>query len=80
MIRRPDPSLLDLYDALLLDLDGTLMHGAQPIPHAPEAVEIARDYSGDEAGCFINGVLNGIKDTLKRDPRSGKQPKKGEQE
>ena len=42
MIRRPDPSLLDLYDALLLDLDGTLMHGAQPIPHAPEAVEIAR--------------------------------------
>lgn len=42
MIRRPDPSLLDLYDALLLDLDGTLMHGAQPIPHAAEAVEIAR--------------------------------------
>lgn len=42
MIRRPDPSLLDLYDALLFDLDGTLMHGAQPIPHAPEAVEIAR--------------------------------------
>jgi glycerol-1-phosphatase len=42
VIRRPDPSLLDLYDALLLDLDGTLMHGAQPIPHAAEAVEIAR--------------------------------------
>lgn len=42
MIRRPDPSLLDLYDALLLDLDGTLMHGAQPIPHAAEAVETAR--------------------------------------
>ena len=42
MIRRPDPSLLDLYDALLFDLDGTLMHGAQPIPHAPESVEIAR--------------------------------------
>src|SRR5690606_29552704 len=43
MIRRPDPSLLDLYDALLFDLDGTLMHGAQPIPHAPEAVQAARD-------------------------------------
>lgn len=43
MIRRPDPSLLDLYDALLFDLDGTLMHGAQPIPHASEAVQAARD-------------------------------------
>lgn len=42
MIRRPDPSLLDLYDALLLDLDGTLMHGSVPIPHAAEAVERAR--------------------------------------
>lgn len=42
MIRRPDPSLLDLHDVLLFDLDGTLMHGAQPIPHAAEAVEIAR--------------------------------------
>ncbi|WP_193107379.1 HAD-IIA family hydrolase [Brachybacterium sp. FME24] len=42
MIRRPDPSLLDLYDALLLDLDGTLMHGATPIPHAAAAVERAR--------------------------------------
>ena len=42
MIRRPDPSLLDLYDAILLDLDGTVMHGARPIPHAVEAVETAR--------------------------------------
>ena len=42
MIRRPDLSLLDLHDALLFDLDGTLMHGARPIPHAVEAVEGAR--------------------------------------
>lgn len=42
MIRRPDPSLLDLYDALLFDLDGTLMHGSRAIPHGAEAVEIAR--------------------------------------
>ncbi|MDN5821559.1 MAG: hypothetical protein L0H39_08730 [Brachybacterium sp.] len=42
MIRRPDPSLLDLHDALLFDLDGTLMHGSQPIPHAAAAVETAR--------------------------------------
>lgn len=43
MIRRPDPSLLDLYDTLLLDLDGTLMHGGNPIPHAAEAVQRARE-------------------------------------
>ncbi len=29
-----------------------------------EAVEIAMDYSGDKAGSFINGVLNGIKNAL----------------
>ncbi len=27
-----------------------------------EAVEIARDFSGSEAGSFINGVLNAVKD------------------
>ncbi|MGP5673099.1 HAD-IIA family hydrolase [Brachybacterium alimentarium] len=42
-MRRPAPSLLDLYDALLFDLDGTLMHGAVPIPHAAEAVQKTRD-------------------------------------
>ena len=38
-----------------------------------EAVEIARDYSGEAAGNFINGVLNGVKDTLKRSPRGDKR-------
>ena len=28
-----------------------------------EAVEIARDYSGSEAGNFVNGVLNAVKDS-----------------
>ncbi|ATG55079.1 haloacid dehalogenase [Brachybacterium ginsengisoli] len=42
MKRQQDMSLLDLHDALLFDLDGTLMHGSQPIPHAAEAVETAR--------------------------------------
>lgn len=42
MIRRPDPTLLDLYDTLLFDLDGTLMHGSVPIPHAAASVEQAR--------------------------------------
>jgi len=55
------------------------MEDVPPVVSIDEAVGIARDYSGAEAGNFINGVLNGIKDTLKRDPRGGKEPK-GEQE
>ncbi|GAB4096381.1 HAD-IIA family hydrolase [Brachybacterium horti] len=42
MIRRPDLSLLEQYDAFLFDLDGTLMHGARQIPHAGDAVEAVR--------------------------------------
>jgi len=37
------------------------------VPHVVsinEAVEIAMDYSGERAGSFINGVLNGVKDAL----------------
>ncbi len=44
-----------------------------PVVSIDEAVEIARDYSGEASGNFINGVLNGIKDTLKRSPREGKK-------
>lgn len=46
-----------------------------PVVSIDEAVGIARDYSGIEAGNFINGVLNGVKDTLKRDPRVAGEPK-----
>lgn len=42
MIRRPDLSMLDRYDALLFDLDGTLMHGSVPIPGAAQGVDTAR--------------------------------------
>ena len=35
-----------------------------PVVSINEAVEIAMDYSGDKAGSFINGVLNGVKDSL----------------
>ncbi|MCS6712675.1 HAD-IIA family hydrolase [Brachybacterium sp. EF45031] len=42
MIRPVVPSLLDRYDALLVDLDGTLIHGARPIPHAAEGLRAAR--------------------------------------
>ena len=40
-----------------------------PVVSINEAVEIAIDFSGERAGSFINGVLNGIKDTLSRPPR-----------
>ncbi len=35
-----------------------------PVVSIDEAVEIARDYSGEDAGNFINGVLNAIKNHL----------------
>lgn len=41
-----------------------------PVVSINEAVGIARDYSGEKSGNFINGVLNGIKDTLKRPARN----------
>ena len=40
-----------------------------PVVSINEAVEIAMDYSGEKAGSFINGVLNGIKNTLTRPAR-----------
>ncbi|WP_020672044.1 HAD-IIA family hydrolase [Amycolatopsis nigrescens] len=36
-------SLLDSYDALLLDLDGTVYHGVNVIPGAAEVLETARE-------------------------------------
>lgn len=35
-----------------------------PVVSIDEAVAIARDYSGEDAGNFINGVLNAIKNHL----------------
>lgn len=42
MRRWPDLTLQQQYDALLLDLDGTLMNGGDPIPGAADAVRAAR--------------------------------------
>lgn len=53
MKRMPDPTLQQRYDALLLDLDGTLMHGRRPIPGAADAVRAAR-----EAGLGISFATN----------------------
>lgn len=44
-----------------------------PVVSINEAVEIAMDYSGDKSGAFINGVLNGVKDTLNRPAREGRK-------
>jgi N utilization substance protein B len=46
-----------------------------PIVSINEAVEIAKDFGSDKSGNFINGVLNGIKNTLSRDPRKAARPK-----
>jgi glycerol-1-phosphatase len=45
--------LLDMYDALLLDLDGTVYRGGEPVPGAPEAVKAAR-----ENGTSVRFVTN----------------------
>jgi glycerol 3-phosphatase-2 len=37
-------TLLAAYDAVLFDLDGTVYHGTQVIPGAPETVKAARDH------------------------------------
>ena len=55
------------------------MEDVPPVVSIDEAVGIARDYSGEEAGNFINGVLNGVKDTPKRNPRGDRQPKGGQE-
>ncbi|WP_296139436.1 HAD-IIA family hydrolase [uncultured Corynebacterium sp.] len=41
-----DERLIDRTDALLLDLDGTVYHGARPIPEAVSALNKARSHVG----------------------------------
>ena len=40
-----------------------------PVVSIDEAAGIARDYSGEAVVSFINGVLNGVKDSLSRPSR-----------
>lgn len=47
------PSLLDVYDALLLDLDGTVYHGSKAIDGASDAV-----HSAHQAGVHVLFVTN----------------------
>ncbi len=52
------------------------MDDVPPIVSIDEAVAVAIDYSGEEAGCFINGLLNAVKNSLKRSPREAKKKEK----
>ena len=40
-----------------------------PVVSINEAVEIAKTFGGEESSSFINGILNGIKDSLTRSAR-----------
>lgn len=72
-------SLVDRNIMRLAVAEMLYMEDVPPVVSIDEAVGIARDYSGEEAGNFINGVLNGVKDTLKRNPRGDRQPKGGQE-
>ena len=45
------------------------------IPHVvsiDEAIEIAKDFSDEKSGVFINGILNGIKNEVEKKPSGGR--------
>jgi transcription antitermination protein NusB len=44
--------------------------GIPPIVSIDEAVTLALDFSDERAMIFINGILNALKDSLKRAPRT----------
>ncbi|MCX6984387.1 MAG: transcription antitermination factor NusB, partial [Lentisphaerae bacterium] len=46
-----------------------------PVVSINEAVEIAKSFGGEESSSFINGILNGIKDSLSRPAREAMQTK-----
>ena len=48
----------------LPELPGGELPDVPEIVSIDEAVEIARDFSGEKGGNFINGVLNAVKNTI----------------
>jgi N utilization substance protein B len=48
--------------------------GVPPVVSINEAIEIAKEFSGDESGAFINGILNSIMATLDRPTRVAMRP------
>ena len=45
------------------------------IPHVvsiDEAIEIAKDFSDEKSGLFMNGILNGIKNEIEKNPAGGR--------
>ncbi len=49
-----------------------------PVVSIDEAIEIGKDFSGENSGLFINGMLNGIKNQLYPDLRSERRSRKNE--
>jgi len=39
-----------------------------------EAIEIAKEFSSEKSGMFINGILNSVKDTLPSDAKTVRKP------
>jgi transcription antitermination protein NusB len=52
-----------------------MLHCAEipPVVSINEAIEIAKKYSTEESGRFVNGVLDQIRGTLKRPARTGNE-------
>ncbi len=45
-----------------------------PVVSINEAIEIAKEFSGEESGAFINGILNSIMGKLDRPARTAQPP------
>ena len=47
-----------------------------PVVIIDEAIEIGKDFSGENSGVFINGLLNGIKNQLYPELKSSRPPRR----
>ena len=47
-----------------------------PVVSIDEAIEIGKDFSGENSGVFINGLLNGIKNQLYPELKSSRPPRR----
>lgn len=48
--------------------------GVPPVVSINEAIEIAKEFSGEESGAFINGILNSVMSKLDRPARTALRP------
>lgn len=64
------PSRMAIIDRLILRLAVYQMLHVPDVPHAvviDEAVELARRFSGEESGGFVNGILDAIRKKIVKD-------------